>query len=896
MLEGELLALCRLPAPLLDKLRLVLTAHAHVGQELHHLVLEAGEQRLEQRKGLALVLLLRVLLRIGAQVDALAQVVHGRQVFLPQRVEHLQHDLLLDLAHVRAHLLALGVVGGLDGLHNALAQALLFELIVLVEPLLHRQLDGELGLQLALEAGDVPLLLNAHGRHVAVDGLVDHILADRRDRVVDVGLIQQLVALLVDDLALVVGDIVVLEKLLANVEVAALNLALRLLDGVGDHAVLDGLALLHAQCLHKALDPVRGEDAHEVVFKGQVEARDPRIALAAGPAPELVVDAPGLVALGAEDMQTAGFQNPRLPRLPGRAQFLLLRLVDVAGSGELRIEVATKDNIGAAARHVGGDGDHPGAAGLGDNLRLLLVVLGVEHLVLDLRLAEALRQLLGVLDRRGTDEDRRVLGDAGLHVVDDGVELLLAGEVHQVVEVLAYHRLVGGDHQHLEAVDLAELEGFRVRRAGHAGQLLVEAEVVLEGGGRERLALGLDRHALFRLDGLVQALGQAPAGHGAPGVLVDEHHLAALHDVLHVAVVEHVGAQARVDVVQELQVGCGVETVALLEEPGLGEQPLDKLVALFRELDLARLLVDVVVAGVFLRGRAQPRHQGVDALVQLRAVFRGAGDDQRRARLVDKDRVHFVDDGKGQLTLELVVQGEGHVVAEIIEAELVVGAVDHVAAVGGALLLRQLAGADHAHLQTEELVERPHPAGVPAGEIVVHGDQVHRLAGERVEVGRQCGHEGLALTGAHLGDLALVKSHATDELHIEVTHAEHPAARLPTDRKGVREHSVEALAGAEALAELVTFGRQRVVVEGLQGLLEGIDLAHDLAQAFQLPFIAGAEDFFQGLVNHRLCWFRSVGSALRLRLVHRAAGRRDEVIGMRGCSLAGGTGPGRARL
>ena len=41
---------------------------------------------------------------------------------------------------------------------------------------------------------------------------------------------EDLVALLVDDLALVVGDVVVLEQLLAHVEVARLDLALRAFD------------------------------------------------------------------------------------------------------------------------------------------------------------------------------------------------------------------------------------------------------------------------------------------------------------------------------------------------------------------------------------------------------------------------------------------------------------------------------------------------------------------------------------------------------------------------------------------------------------------------------------------------------------------------------------------
>ena len=102
--------------------------------------------------------------------------------------------------------------------------------------------------------------------------------------------------------------------------------------------------------------------------------------------------------------------------------------------------------------------------------------------------------------------------------------------------VVADHGHVGGDLHHLEPVDLAELVLLGLGRAGHAGELLVHAEVVLQGDGGQRLVLLADGHVLLGLDGLVQALGVAAALEDAAGELVDDEHLAVLHHVLDVLV------------------------------------------------------------------------------------------------------------------------------------------------------------------------------------------------------------------------------------------------------------------------------------------------------------------------------------------------------------------------
>src|SRR5262249_13348284 len=115
--------------------------------------------------------------------------------------------------------------------------------------------------------------------------------------------------LAVDDLALRVHDVVVLEQVLADIEVVRFDLALRVGDGARDQAVFDRLAFLHAEAGHQALDALGAEDAQQVVFERQVEARGARGALATGAAAQLGVDAPALLPPRARDGQAAGIHD-----------------------------------------------------------------------------------------------------------------------------------------------------------------------------------------------------------------------------------------------------------------------------------------------------------------------------------------------------------------------------------------------------------------------------------------------------------------------------------------------------------------------------------------------------------------------------------------------------------
>ena len=424
---------------------------------------------------------------------------------------------------------------------------------------------------------------------------------------------QDLVALGVDRLALLVDDVVVLDDALADVEVVALDARLGVLDGLGDQPRLDGHVALEAHALHQAGHAVRAEALHQRVFERQVEARRARVALAAGAAAQLVVDAPRLVALGADDVQAAG--RDHLLVLGARSRALALASACVV---DLRRRLGRVDALGGAAPPRRGPAASPPSmmsvprpamlvaivtaprrpawatigASFSWNLALSTSCLTPRRLSISAR--SSLFSTLTV--PTSTGRPASVISTiSSMTRVELGV-LVAEDEVRVVV---ADHRPVGRDGHHVEAVDLVELLLLGHGRAGHAGQLVVEPEVVLEGDRGQRHRLALDAQALLGLDRLVQTVRPAPAGHLAAGELVDDDDLAVLDDVVAVALVQRVRAQRLLEVARQARVR--VDVVEVLD----AEQLLDLLDALFGRRDGVLLEVDEVVAALLLAlGRA----------------------------------------------------------------------------------------------------------------------------------------------------------------------------------------------------------------------------------------------------------------------------------------------------
>ena len=582
---------------------------------------------------------------------------------------------------------------------------------------------------------------------------------------------------------------------------------------------LHGLVVRHLEPGHDVLDPVAGEQAHELVLAGQVEARLAGVALSAGAAAELVVDPARLVPLGADDVEAA----------------------------ELEHALAELD-VDAAAGHVRRDRDGAELAGVHDDLGLALVLLRVQDVVRDAAPLEHLREELRGLDVDRPDEHRLALGVPLGDVVESSLELRLLRAEDQVVLVRARDLDVGRDLDDVQVVDLGELLLLRLGRAGHAGELLVEAEVVLQRDRRQRDVLLLDLHALLGLDRLVQALAPAAALHDAAGELVDDLHLAVLDDVVDVAVEERLRLQPLAQVVDELDVARVVEVLdaqRALDRVDAARERRDRLELLVERVVDVGLLVLVDLRRRLVRDALHALDDAREVVVRLGRRLRLAGDDQRRPRLVDEDRVDLVHDRVGVPALDDAVHRDGHVVAQVVEPELGVRAVGDAALVGGPARLERHHVLDVAHGRAQALVHAAVPLGVALGQVVVDRDQVDVLARHRVQVQRQAGDEGLALAGLHLRDVALVEDDAAHQLDIEDALPRLALAGLADGCEGLEEHVFERLAVLVPLAELGGLAAELVIGERLEPGLERGDVGGLVPEGLEPASFAGAENLFE---------------------------------------------------
>ena len=150
----------------------------------------------------------------------------------------------------------------------------------------------------------------------------------------------------------------------------------------------------------------------------------------------------------------------------------------------------------------------------------------------------------------------------------------------------------------------------------------------------------------------------------------------------------------------------------------------------------------------------------------------------------------------------------------------------------------------------EEAVYLAHPLTASLGEVVVDGDNVYALAGQCVQISGKGSHKGLAFTGLHLCDTALMQDDTADDLYTVMTHTEFAPCCFTAGGKCLRQKLVERFAVLVALLEFVCLGAQLVVGQLFELLFECVHFIRNGVDLFQLVRRVRAENFGQKISHY----------------------------------------------
>ena len=229
----------------------------------------------------------------------------------PVFINDAQHDNALDLSHDGLP------VGSRTKLRLSLIVDLLRNVIHTVDDLLslgraleivklHRTLGQEELFKGSNDLGKVLLVFRSSAVQSIVHGsgneVVDHLI----DVLAQILAVEHLTALIIDDIALLVHNVVVFQDTLTGLEVAAFDGLLSLLDRAGEHLVVKRCILINTEGVHHVAHTLGAKQTHYIIGQRNIEAALAGIALTACTAAQLVVYTARLVALGAEDEQASG--------------------------------------------------------------------------------------------------------------------------------------------------------------------------------------------------------------------------------------------------------------------------------------------------------------------------------------------------------------------------------------------------------------------------------------------------------------------------------------------------------------------------------------------------------------------------------------------------------------
>ena len=176
------------------------------------------------------------------------------------------------------------------------------------------------------------------------------------------------------------------------------------------------------------------------------------------------------------------------------------------GLHDLEFNVATKFDVGPAARHIGRDCDSPKLACISYNLCFLLVLARVQDIMLHALFGQHLTQELRLFNRGRAHKNGLAFGIGFFDRLNDGGVFFLRRTVDGIVIIYPCNGLVCRNFDNPKTVDFHEFFGFCCGGSSHASKFVIEAEVVLESYLSQSYVFGLNIAAFLCFDCLMKPL------------------------------------------------------------------------------------------------------------------------------------------------------------------------------------------------------------------------------------------------------------------------------------------------------------------------------------------------------------------------------------------------------
>ncbi len=137
-----------------------------------------------------------------------------------------------------------------------------------------------------------------------------------------------------------------------------------------------------------------------------------------------------------------------------------------------------------------------------------------------------------------------------LNIINDRIEFFPCGLEHQILAIITLDRTVGRNDHDIKFIDLPELTCLSFCRTGHTGQLVIHAEIILQGHCSIGLGDLTQLDIFFGFKRLVQTIRISAAFHQTSGLLVNDLDLAIQHYIFFIFFKKRVSFEQLVDGMQ----------------------------------------------------------------------------------------------------------------------------------------------------------------------------------------------------------------------------------------------------------------------------------------------------------------------------------------------------------